>query len=50
MYKPSEEAFDLHDIKRKDFDNYKVTRTIEIECDTISNQLNELNAIASKFI
>ena len=43
MYKPSEEAFDLHDIKRKDFDNYKVTRTIDIECDTISNQLNELN-------
>ncbi len=43
MYIPNEEAFDLHDIKRKDFENYKVTRTIEIDCDTINNQLNDLN-------
>jgi FkbM family methyltransferase len=43
MYIPNEEAFDLHDINIKDFKNFKVTRTIEIECDTISNQLSELN-------
>ncbi len=43
MYKPNEEAFDLHRIKQKDFQNYQVTRTIQIECDTISNQLSELN-------
>ena len=42
MYMPNEKAFDLHDIKRKDFENYKVTRSIEIECDTISSQLSEL--------
>ena len=43
MYMPNEEAFDLHRIRKKDFKNYKVTRTIQIECDTISNQLSELN-------
>ena len=43
MYMPNEEAFDLHSIKKKDFQNYKVTRTIQIDCDTISNQLSELN-------
>ena len=43
MYMPNEEAFDLHRIKKKDFQNYKVSRTIQIDCDTISNQLSELN-------
>ena len=43
MYLPNEEAFDLHRIKKKDFQNYKVTRTVQIDCDTISNQLSELN-------
>ena len=43
MYEPDEMKFDLHNIRLKDFDNYKVTRTIEIDCDTIKNQLNELN-------
>ena len=42
MYKPDEKKFDLHNIRNKDFDNYKITQTIEIECDTISNQLTEL--------
>ncbi len=43
MYKPSEKKFDLHDIKNKEYINYKVTREIEIECDTITNQLTTLN-------
>ena len=42
MYKPDEKKFDLHNIRNKDFDNYKITQTIEIECDTITNQLTEL--------
>ncbi len=42
MYEPDEKKFDLHNIKKRNFNNYKVTRTIEIECDTISNQLSEL--------
>ena len=43
MYQPDERNFDLHNIKNKDFNDYKITRTIEIECDTLSNQLSELN-------
>ncbi len=43
MYEPDKINFDLHNIKSKDFDNYKVTRTIEVDCDTLTNQLTELN-------
>ncbi len=43
MYEPDENYFDLHNIKNNDFKNYKVTRTVEVECDTLSNQLTELN-------
>ena len=42
MYLPNPEAFDLHDINKKDFENYKITRSIEIDCDTINSQLSEL--------
>jgi len=42
MYEPDEEFFDLHNLKKKDYDNYKVTRSIEVECDTLRNQLKEL--------
>ncbi len=42
MYQPDENKFDLHNIQNKDIDNYKITRSIEIECDTIANQLSEL--------
>ena len=43
MYEPNIKSFDLHNISSKDFEDYKVTRTVEIECDTISSQLSELN-------
>ena len=43
MYEPNELNFDLHDIEQEDFGNYNVTRTTEIECDTIDSQLSELN-------
>ena len=42
MYEPDEELFDLHDLKKKDYKNYKVTSSVEIECDTLTNQLKEL--------
>jgi len=42
MYEPDEELFDLHDLKKKDYENYKVTSSVEIECDTLTNQLEEL--------
>ena len=43
MYEPNEKYFDLHNIKRKDFDNYKIARTVEVDCDSIDNLLSELN-------
>ena len=42
MYEPDEEFFDLHNLKKQDYNNYKITRSIEVECDTLTNQLNEL--------
>ncbi len=43
MFEPDREKFDLHDIKKKEFENYDVTRTIELECDTLENSLKSLN-------
>ena len=43
MYEPNINSFDLHNINEKKYDNYKVTRSIEVECDTLANQLTELN-------
>ena len=43
MYEPNEEFFDLHNIRKKDYKNFEVTRKVEIECDTISNQLEKLH-------
>ncbi len=43
MYEPNIKNFDLHDIKDKDYEKYKVTSSVEIDCDTLSNQLSELN-------
>ena len=42
MYEPNIVNFDLHNIKDKDFEKYKITSSVEIECDTLSNQLSEL--------
>ncbi len=39
MFEPDENNFDVHNIKDRDFNNYKVTRTLEVDCDTIHNEL-----------
>ena len=43
MYQPNTRNFDLHNIKKDNYKNYDITRTVEINCDTISNLLSELN-------
>ena len=43
MYEPNINSFDLHNIQEKKYNDYKVTRSIEIECDTLANQLTDLN-------
>ena len=42
LYEPDEKFFDIHNLKKVDYNNYKVTRSVEIECDTLTNQLTEL--------
>lgn len=42
MYEPDKEFFDLHDIKKKNYQNFEITRTVEVECDTLSNELDKL--------
>ena len=43
MYEPDINNFDLHNIKKDNYKNYDITRTIEINCDSINNLLSELN-------
>jgi len=43
MYKIENKNFDLHNIKKKNYDDFKITRTIQVECDTLENVLTELN-------
>ena len=42
LYEPDEKFFDIHNLRKVDYNNYKVTRSVEIECDTLTNQLTEL--------
>ena len=43
MFKPNKKLFDLHNIKKKDYSNYDVTKIEEVECDSLENSLKELN-------
>ena len=43
MYQPNTKNFDLHNIRKEDYKDYDITRTVEINCDTINNLLSELN-------
>jgi len=42
MYEPDPELLNLHLIKEKDYKNYIVTDTAEVECDSLSNSLKKL--------
>ena len=43
MYLPEKDNFDLHNIKKKDYSNYDITREYEVQCDTLDNLLQEIN-------
>ena len=43
MYQPDVKNFDLHNIRKDNCNEYDITQTVEINCDTISNLLSELN-------
>ena len=42
MFEPDSDKFEIHDINKDEFDNFKVTRNIEVKCDTIDNSLQKL--------
>ena len=43
MFEPDREKFDIHDIKENEYGNFDITRTLEIECDTLENSISNLN-------
>ncbi|MDC0903074.1 FkbM family methyltransferase [Pelagibacteraceae bacterium] len=43
MYEPDPNLFDLHKIKKKDYDDYKITSKVEVQCETLSDSLKNLN-------
>ena len=43
MYKPSKNAFDLYNFKKKNFSLFDVSEEIDIECTTAKESLNKLN-------
>ena len=42
MYQPDKKKFDIHNIKERNYENYDITSTLEVECDTINNLLSNL--------
>ena len=42
MYEPNPELFDLHRIKKKNYLDYKVTKKIEVDCETLDSSLTKL--------
>tara|TARA_B110001452_G_scaffold262048_1_gene261555 strand:- start:5 stop:982 length:978 start_codon:yes stop_codon:yes gene_type:complete len=43
MYEPDPNLFSLHGIKKKDYLNYAVTDNVEVQCDTLSQSIKNLN-------
>jgi FkbM family methyltransferase len=43
MYEPNPKFFDLHNIKKKNYQNFDITNKIEVQCDTLKNSLINLN-------
>ena len=42
MFEPDIDKFEMHDIEDNELNNFKVTRTVEVDCDTIDNSLKKL--------
>ena len=42
MYEPNPDLFDLHKIKKKNYQNFNVTKKIEVNCETLSESLSKL--------
>ena len=42
MYEPNPDLFNLHKIKKKDYQNYNVTKKIEVQCSTLDDSMSKL--------
>ena len=42
MYEPDKKQFDVHNIEERNYKDYDITQTIEVECDSINSLLGEL--------
>jgi FkbM family methyltransferase len=42
MYEPNTNLFDLHKIKKKDYQNYNITKEVEVQCETLNDSLSAL--------
>ena len=42
MYEPDPDSFNLHKIKKKDYQNYNVTKNIEVHCSTLNDSMSKL--------
>ena len=43
MYEPDPSFFDIHNIKKKDYKNFDVTKKIEVQCETLSDSLKNID-------
>jgi FkbM family methyltransferase len=43
IYEPDPNMFDLHNIKKKDYQNFEITNRIEMQCETLDKSLKNLN-------
>ena len=43
MYEPDPDMFELHNIKKKDYQNFEITNRIEVQCETLNESLKNLN-------
>ena len=44
MFYPDEDLFDLHSLTDDERKNFKITKSVDIECDTLENSLSKLNS------
>ncbi len=43
MFYPNPDLFDLHNFNANEIENFKVTQSVNVECDTLENSLSDLN-------
>ena len=50
MFMPEKSNFDIHNIKQKDYSLFDITKTLDVETDTLSNSLNKIGINSLDYI